>query len=145
MSAAATCALLGFVLAAACGRGAPGPERGGGRRAGDPARDAGLLGREIFELVDRAADYRGAHLGHSPRSLREMGVDSLTPLLVRRIAVVGDSPVVTVAFRRPEGRALAACEGGLEVLEDAALKGGRFGILCTTPAGATARYEVAAP
>ena len=67
-------------------------------------RDAAMLGREVFRLVDRAADYRGSHLGHPPVELRVMGVDSLAPLFVRRIRVVNDSSVVTVAFRQPAGQ-----------------------------------------
>jgi hypothetical protein len=107
-------------------------------------RDAALLGREVFDLVDRAADYKGSHHGRPPGSLRQMGLDSLAPLFVRRIAVVSDSPVVTVAFRQPRGRAVAACEGGLRILEEATLGGGRFTVLCTTPSGSIVKYEVPA-
>jgi hypothetical protein len=108
-------------------------------------RDAALLGREVFRLVDKAADYRGSHLGHPPTELRLMGVESLAPLVVRRIRVVNDSSVVTVAFRQPAGRRVTSCQGNVQVLEEASLSGGMFTVLCTTPAGTDAKYEVPAP
>jgi hypothetical protein len=107
-------------------------------------RDAALLGREVFQLVDRAVDYKGSHRGRAPTSLRQMGMDSLAPLFVRRIAVVNDSSIVTVAFRQPRGRTVAACEGNPKILEDASLSGGRFTLLCTTPSGSISQYEVPA-
>ncbi len=91
-------------------------------------RDAALLGREVFQLVDKAADYKGSHRGNPPATLRQMGVESLAPVFVRRIRVVSDSAVVTVAFRK-----------------EATLRGGTFSILCATPSGAINRYQVPAP
>ncbi|HET7599841.1 MAG TPA: hypothetical protein VFK09_06090 [Gemmatimonadales bacterium] len=108
-------------------------------------RDATILGREIFGLVDRAADYKGSHRGRAPQSLRQMGIDSLAPLVVRRIAVVSDSAMVTVAFRQPRGRRVASCEANARILEEAALNGGKFSLVCASASGALARYEVAAP
>jgi len=108
-------------------------------------RDAALLGQEVFHLVDRAADYQGSHRGHAPATLREMGVESLAPVFIRRIRVVSDSTVVTVAFRKPRGRAVESCEGNAEILEQATLRGGTFDIRCTTPSGATTQYQVPAP
>ena len=108
-------------------------------------RDAALLGREVFRLVDRAADYKGSHRGRPPVDLRQMGVESLAPLLVRRIRVVSDTSVVTVAFRQPRGRTVASCEGTPQLLEEASLRGGTFSIVCTTASGSIARYEVPAP
>jgi hypothetical protein len=108
-------------------------------------RDAALLGREVFRLVDRAADYKGSHRGRPPADLREMGVESLAPLLVRRIRVASDTSVVTVAFRQPRGRTVASCEGTPQLLEEASLRGGTFSIVCTTASGSIAKYEVPAP
>ena len=108
-------------------------------------RDAALLGREVFRLVDRAADYKGSHLGHPPVDLRQMGVESLAPVFVRRIRVVSDTSVVTVAFRQPRGRTVASCEGTPQLLEEASLRGGVFSITCTTVSGGVAQYEVPAP
>jgi hypothetical protein len=108
-------------------------------------RDAALLGQEVFSLVDQAADYQGSHRGRPPETLRQMGVESLAPVFVRRIRVVSDSAVVTVAFRKPRGRTVESCEGNAEILEQATLRGGTFDILCTTPSGAISKYKVPAP
>ena len=108
-------------------------------------RDAALLGREVFELVDQAVDYKGSHRGQPPVSLRQMGVESLAPLVVRRIRVVSDSSVVTVAFRRPRGRVVESCEGTAQILEEATLRGGTFSIICTTASGSISKYQVPAP
>lgn len=108
-------------------------------------RDAALLGREVFDLVDQAVDYKGSHRGQPPVSLRQMGVESLAPLVVRRIRVVSDSSVVTVAFRKPRGRAVESCEGTAQILEEATLHGGTFSIVCTTPSGSISKYQVPAP
>jgi hypothetical protein len=108
-------------------------------------RDAALLGREVFRLIDRAVDYRGSHLGHPPVELRVMGIDSLAPLFVRRIRVVNDSSVVTVAYRQPAGRSVRACEGNPRILEEATLSGGTFTVGCVTRDGGSANYEVPAP
>ena len=108
-------------------------------------RDAALLGREVFELIDQAVDYKGSHRGQPPASLRQMGVESLAPLLVRRIRVVSDSSVVTVAFRKPRGRVVESCEGTAQILEEATLRGGTFSIICTTASGSINKYQVPAP
>jgi hypothetical protein len=108
-------------------------------------RDAALLGREVFQLVDKAADYTGSHRGNPPATLRQMGVESLAPVFVRRIRVVSDSAVVTVAFRKPRGRTVESCEGTAAILEEATLRGGTFSIVCATPSGAINRYQVPAP
>jgi hypothetical protein len=141
-------AARGVLLAAAlygCGgeRSNAGPDRGQGLEA-LPAevRDAAFLGREIFELVDRAADYKGSHRGKPPRSLKQMGLDSLAGPVVRRIATVSDSSVITVAFRQPRGRTVASCEANARILEEAALNEGKFTLVCTTPSGAITKHEV---
>jgi hypothetical protein len=105
-------------------------------------RDAAFLGREVFELVDRAVDYKGSHRGKPPRSLKQMGLDSLAGPVVRRIATVSDSSIVTVAYRQPRGRTVASCEGNARILEEAALNEGKFTLVCTTLAGAITKHEV---
>ncbi len=138
----------GVLLAAAlwgCGGAASdgGPDRSRGLDAVPPElRDAAFLGREIFDLVDRAADYKGSHRGRPPRSLKQMGLDSLAGPVVRRITTVSDSSVVTVAFRRPRGRVVASCEANARILEESALNEGKFTLVCTTPSGAITKYEV---
>jgi hypothetical protein len=98
-------------------------------------RDATILGREVFELVDRAVDYKGSHRGRPAASWRQMGVDSLSTLTVRRLVNVAREPVITVAFRRTDSRSITSCRGGKEILEEAAINGGRFTVSCTNRAG----------
>lgn len=98
-------------------------------------RDAAILGREVFELVDRAVDYKGSHRGRPAASWRQMGIDSLTTLTVRRLVNVAREPVITVAFRRSDTRAITSCRGGKEILEEAAINGGRFTVSCTDRSG----------
>ena len=101
---------------------------------GAPA-DAQQLGTEMFELIDRIADYRSSHEGKPPKSLRQLGVDSLTASTVRRLAVQGRTFTVTVLYRRPEGRVVQNCSAGEDALEQAALNEGRFAVSCDTPSG----------
>jgi hypothetical protein len=107
-----------------------------------PEADAAALGREVFELVDRAVDYRGSHRGRPAGSLRQMGVDSLTPATARVLVSVEREPVVTVSFRRTDGREIVACRGDSHILEEASLNGGRFSLMCTTRGGAQRPIQV---
>jgi hypothetical protein len=104
-------------------------------------RDAHVLGREIFELIDRAIDYRGSHRGRPGANLRQMGIESLTTNTVRRVVNVQREPVVTVAFRQPAGREIVSCRGDSQVLEQAAVHG-HFTIMCTARSGAQRPMEV---
>jgi hypothetical protein len=104
-------------------------------------RDAQTLGREIFELVDRAMDYRGSHQGRPAVSLKQMGVESLTTTTVRRIVNVQRQPLVTVSFRQPAGREIVSCRGDSQILEDASLNG-RYTLMCTANSGAQRPMEV---
>lgn len=104
-------------------------------------RDAHLLGREIFELVDRAIDYRGSHRGRPAGTLRMMGIESLTTTTVRRVVNVQREPVVTVEFRQLAGREIVSCRGDSQILEEATLKG-RFTLMCTASSGAQRPMEV---
>lgn len=105
-------------------------------------RDAQALGRELFELVDRAVDYRGSHQGRPAGSWRQMGIDSLTPTTVRRLVNLAREPVITVAFRRPETREITSCRGDSQILEEATLNGGQFTVMCTTSSGAQRPMKV---
>jgi hypothetical protein len=98
-------------------------------------RDAEVLGREIFDLVDRAVDYRGSHMGRPAANLPQMGVESLTTATVRRVVNVQREPVITVAFRQTGGRDIISCRGDSQILEDKSLNG-RFTIMCTASSGA---------
>jgi hypothetical protein len=104
-------------------------------------RDAETLGREIFDLVDRAVDYRGSHMGRPAASLTQMGVESLTTATVRRVVNLQREPIVTVAFRSKEGREIISCLGDSRILEDKSLNG-RFTVMCTASSGAQRPMEV---
>ena len=132
--------LLALALLAACGGGERSASDSGPtlRTAADSAAaDVLTLGTEVSRLLDLAADYRGSHRGVAPRSLRIMGVDSLTPRLARAIRAQGRQAWVTVSFRRPEGHQYARCTGDLSILEAAVLGDGAYTLSCTTPAGET--------
>jgi hypothetical protein len=104
-------------------------------------RDAQVLGREIFDLVDRAVDYRGSHRGRPPATLKQMGVESLTVSTVRRVVNVQREPVITVRFRQPAGREIVSCWGESKILEDASVNG-RYTLMCTASSGAQRPMEV---
>jgi hypothetical protein len=104
-------------------------------------RDASVLGREIFELVDRAVDFRSSHRGRPGADLRQMGIESLTTNTVRRVVNVQREPVVTVSFRQPAGREIVSCRGDSQVLEQAATHGS-FTIMCTASSGDQRPMEV---
>lgn len=129
---------LGVLLVAACTERADGPAAVTKplRTAADSAEaDATVLGREIYRVLDLAADYRGSHRGRPPASIRALGVDSLTPAMARGLATVGSEVRVTVSFRDPGPRYYASCTGELKVLEDAVLGAGRYTLDCSTPSG----------
>ena len=128
------------LLLAACGgeKPAAGASSDAPRTAADSAAaDLMTLGTEISRLLDLADDYRGSHHGAAPRTLRTLGVDSLTPVLARSIRASGRDAWVTVAFRRPAGRAWTSCTGDLNVLESAVLGTGGYTLSCLTPEGET--------
>jgi hypothetical protein len=106
-------------------------------------RDAYALGREVFDLVDRAVAYKSSHQGRPAATLTQMGVESLTPATVRRVVNVQREPVVTVAFRQPDRREIVSCRGDSQILVDASSTGGRFTLMCTTGAGSQRAMEVA--
>jgi hypothetical protein len=136
-------ALVG--LAAACGegeepKGAPPPRS----QAPPDQQEAETLGKEVLELVDRAVDYRGSHRGRPAASLRQMGVDSLTSATARRLINVNREPVITVEFRRAEGRQIISCRGDSNILEEASINAGRFTLMCTARSGAQRPIQVGA-
>ena len=113
----------------------PRPPVAEGVPTGGAPADAQQLGTELFELIDRVAGYRSSHDGKPPKTLRQLGVDSLTPASVRRLAVQGRTFTVTIAYRKSGGRAVQDCSAGEDALEQAALNDGRFAVSCNTPAG----------
>ena len=130
-------AALALMLLSACGaKDAPRPSETEIVRRPKDQREAEALGREIFELVDRAIDYRGSHKGRPAASFRQMGVDSLTPTTARSLVNLAREPVVTVTFRRTDAREILSCRGDSQILEESTLNGGRFSVMCTTRSGA---------
>jgi hypothetical protein len=104
-------------------------------------RDVQTLGREVFDLVDRAVDYRGSHRGRPAATLKQMGVENLTATTVRRIVNLQREPMVTVSFRQTAGREVISCRGDSQVLEDASLNG-RYTLMCTGRSGNQRPMEV---
>jgi hypothetical protein len=141
----------GAALAFACLIGAcssqDGPKDTPKPRSDLPAdqQDAEALGREVLELVDRAVDYRGSHRGRPATSLRQMGIDSLTPTTARHVINVNREPVVTVQFRKTDGRQITACRGDSNILEEASINAGRFTLMCTSRSGAQRPVQVGGP
>jgi hypothetical protein len=139
---------VGWLLALACAAGGcsggkAAEQKPTVRRAATGSQaDADALGQEVFDLVDRAVDYRGSHRGRPAASLRQMGVDSLTPATARVLVNVERQPVITVSFRRTETREIVACRGDSQILEEASLNGGRFTLMCTTRGGAQRPIQV---
>jgi hypothetical protein len=138
--------LLALVcLVAACGD-KEGPRNAAQQPRSDlPAGDAEILGREVLELVDRAMDYRGSHRGRPASSFRQMGVDSLTPTTARHLVNINREPVVTVQFRKVEGREFTSCRGDGHILEEASINAGRFTLMCTSRSGAQRPVKVGGP
>lgn len=109
----------------------------------DPAQaDADLLGREVYDIVDRVMAYRSAHRNRLPTSLRQAGLDSLTPMFVRRLGRDGGEPRVTIVFRRAEGHVVRGCAGTSLVLENSMLHDGAFDVECDLVAGGSRRFWV---
>lgn len=134
---AAAIPVLALALLAACaGKDAARPQAESRAELPQDQDEAETLGREIFDLVDRAIDYRGSHQGRPAATFRQMGIDSLTPTTVRRLVNLAREPVVTVAFRRTDGREIVSCRGDGQILEEATLNGGRITLMCTTGSGA---------
>ena len=73
------------LLLLGCGKPAPPPVEAGASRTDVPA-EVTALGNELFELVDRAVEYRAAHSGRPGATLRDLGLDSLTPTTARALA-----------------------------------------------------------
>lgn len=126
--------VLAALLAAGC-RAEPEAARPAPAAVPTAEADASRLGREVLRLLDQLAEYRGANRNRLPRTLRHLGVDSLTPEFARSFELTGGGAVATVAFRRAEGHALRQCSGGLELLESAAIADGRYVLRCTTASG----------
>ncbi|HEX5818494.1 MAG TPA: hypothetical protein VFY20_06440 [Gemmatimonadales bacterium] len=134
-------ATAGVLLVIACGKPAPPPVVDGATRDDVPA-DATTLGNELFELIDRAVEYRSAHMGRPADALRDLGVDSLTPTTARLLT--GTAPIAFTSTLRRAGDGIVACSATEDVLEQASLNEGRFTVACES-AAEMRTYEVARP
>lgn len=134
--------LTGLLLACAGG----GKSKQAAQARKDPAQvEAELLGRELAVIVDRVMAYRSSHRGQLPSSLRLAGIDSLAPDYIRRLARQGDAPLITIAFRRLNGRKVASCKGTNQVLEEAMLREGQFDADCILVGGGTRLFTIYPP
>jgi hypothetical protein len=131
-------------LLTACGDGNGGKAARQEPRVSIPAdqAEAEALGREVLDLVDRAVDYRGSHRGRPAASLRQLGIDSLTPTTARHLVNVNREPLVTVSFRKVDGRQIISCRGDSHILEEASINAGRFTLMCTSRSGAQRPVQV---
>lgn len=110
---------------------------------GDVAQDeATLLGRDVFQLVDRLAAYAAANQRKYPTSLRSAGIDSLTPKIARQIDTRAKPPMAFAMFRNPLGHQLTSCRGTTDLLEESALNDGLFTVTCTDANGQSSPYKV---
>ena len=110
-----------------------------------PQGNAQLLGRELVAIIDRVMSYRSSHRGQLPASLRQAGIDSLTPVFARHFTRQGDAPLITIRFRNLADRQVAACRGTNMVLEEAMHRGGRFDVTCELTAGGTRTFTIEPP
>jgi predicted small lipoprotein YifL len=138
---------LGLALSlAGCGGKGEGPAAARAAAPPDPAQaDAEVLGRELFEIMDRVVAYRASHQNRLPGSFRQAGLDTLTSEFLRGLGRVGADPQVTIRFRRPEGHALRSCAGTNLVLEQAMMNEGQFEVQCAVADGATRTFTVRRP
>lgn len=139
---------LGLLLCAilACGGTAKKKKTAVKERPVDPVvEDAAALGRELRQIVDRVMAYRSSHRNVLPNSLRQVGIDSLTPIFIRRLARQGSEPLVTILYRRREGHPVALCRGTSLVLEDAMLREGKFDIVCEMSGGNIRNFTIEPP
>ena len=138
-------ALATALVSGACGEDKPAASAPPPAPRGDAAQaDADRLGLEVFDLLDRAASYAATHERRYPPTLREAGVDSLTPVFARALETEG-SPLATVMYRRPIGRLLTSCRAPIDILEESALNSGQFTVTCTDSTGQGHPYTVQRP
>lgn len=131
---------------AACGNGGKKKKAAPKAPPVDPVvEDAAVLGRELKEIVDRVMSYKSSHRNALPNSLRQVGIDSLTPVFIRRLSRQGNDPLVTIAYRRRDGHPVALCRGTNVVLEDAMLREGKFDLVCEMSGGNIRNFVIEPP
>ena len=108
-------------------------------------QDARFLGKDLVDVLDQVLSYKTSHRGRIPRSLREVGIDSLGPATIRRLSIENEQPIITVIFRQPAGRQVRSCRGGRDVLDESTLSGGAFTLNCIMADGNPSSVHVPAP
>jgi hypothetical protein len=140
-------ALLLILVAPGCGT--KDKKVGTSRAEGPPAdpaqAEAELLGREAADIIDRVLAYKSSHEGRLPVSLRQAGIDSLTPQFIRRLSLRGQEPSLLIIFRRTSGHQLASCIGDRDMLEDKLLNAGSFQVVCDLIAGGRRTFTIVPP
>jgi len=108
-------------------------------------QDARFLGKDLVDVLDQVLSYKTSHRGRIPRSLREVGIDSLGPATIRRLSVENDQPMITVIYRQPAGRQVRSCRGGRDVLDESTLSGGAYTLNCILADGTQSSVHVPPP
>lgn len=108
-------------------------------------QDARFLGKEVLNVLDQVLSYRTSHRGRMPKSLREVGLDTLTSATIRRLTPENDQPYITVRFRSTAGRQVRSCRGGRDALDESTLSGGAFTLDCVLIDGTTTSIHVPPP
>jgi len=96
----------------------------------------------VLEVGGGACESVGSHRGRPAASLRELGIDSLTPTTARHLINVSREPVVTVSFRKTDGRHITSCRGDSHILEESSINAGRFTLMCISSSGAQRPIQV---
>ena len=107
-------------------------------------QEAELLGHDVFETLDLVMSFKSSHMGQLPKSLRDIGLDTLTRETVRRLSVQDEAPQVTSAFRQTDDRRVTACRATSDILEEASLNGGEYTVRCTLRSGDEVGFKVGA-
>jgi hypothetical protein len=143
-----TLPLVSLILLAACfGPKETATTGARGRRpdasaADNAAEEAQSLGRELFGIMDQVMSYKSSHFNNFPKDLPSMGIDSLTRTTIRRLAIAGGTPSLSVVYRHAEGHAITQCVGTNKVIEDSMLNGGSFEVNCTLSSGEAKAFTV---
>lgn len=133
---------IAFGAAACGGKGKTAPDRATAAPA-DPAQaEAEAMSRELVDVLDWVVAYKSAHQGRIPTSLRQAGLDSLSPEYVRRVGRDGRLPVVTIARRRAGGHYVSSCAASSQVLEDRVLRDGTYELPCAMVGGGSRTFVI---
>ena len=134
--------VVGLGMAACGNKEETAPHRAAPPPADPVQAEAEAMSRELVDVLDWVVAYRSAHQGRTPVSLRQAGLDSLSPVYVRRIGRDGRLPVVTVAQRRPSEHHVASCSATSQILEDRVLRDGTYELPCAMVGGGSRTFMI---